>query len=378
MMKRIVSALSAVLFCAAAIPVHAADAGSGSLPGADSARSACLFEPSTGTFLYQKNADEPLPMASTTKIMTALAALDAMPPETPVTVAPEACGIEGSGIGLTPGETLTLGDLLWAVMLESANDAAAAAAIGVSGGIGAFAELMNRKAADLGLKDTHFVNPHGLDDKDHYTTARELAKIAAAAMENPLIREMAGCVRHEIPKPGGTRTLLNHNRLLRECPDVIGVKTGFTKRSGRCLVTAAERDGVTLFAVTLDDPDDWRDHRALYDAAFPRCHAVTLAEKGGISFPVPCPGSEKGAVTARNAEELKRIFFGDPPEVRTLIETKRMLFPPVEEGGVIGPTRRERSLGKSPSSHRNPYRLPLRLRDFSKSCSARRERRQHR
>ena len=108
------------------------------------------------------------------------------------------------------------------------------------------------------------------------------------------------------------------------------------KRSGRCLVTAAERDGVTLVAVTLNDPDDWRDHRTLYDAAFPLCHAVTLAEAGGISFPVPCPGSEKGAVEAVNKTGLTRVFFGEEPEVRTVIETKRMLFPPVKAGDAVG------------------------------------------
>ncbi len=331
-MKRLRSAALAVLCCClAAAPVSA-----GELPGADSARSACLTESATGTVLYEKNADERLPMASTTKIMTAYASLGVLDPETVITVAPEACGIEGSGIGLVPGEELTLEDLLWAVMLESANDAAAAVAYGVSGGIGEFAALMNETAAGLGLKDTHFVNPHGLDDEDHFTTARDLAKLAAAAMDLPLIRTMAGTVRHEIAKPDGTRTLINHNRLLRECPDIIGVKTGFTKRSGRCLVTAAERNGVTLIAVTLNDPDDWRDHRALYDAAFPLCHAVTLAEAGKINVPVPCPGSEKGAIAASNDASLTRIFFGDAPKIRTVVETKRMLFPPVDEGDTVG------------------------------------------
>ena len=330
-MKRLYSAFCAVLFfCAAVLPADASnDTGT-------SAASAILFEPTTETVLFEKDADSRLPMASTTKIMTALVALEAVPLETKVAVPDEACGMEGSGIGLTPGEELTVEDLLWAVLLESANDAAAATAIAVSGSIAAFADRMNEKAVQLGLTDTHFANPHGLDDEAHYTTARDLAKITASAMENDTFRKMVSSVRHEIPKPNGTRYLINHNRLLRERSDVIGVKTGFTKHSGRCLVTAAERDGVCLIAVTLNDPDDWRDHCALYDAVFPRCTRIRFAEPGGISFPVPCVGSEKGAVRAVNDTGLERVFIDGRPEYRTVIETKRMLFPPVECGEEIG------------------------------------------
>ena len=331
-MKRLLSLFCAVLsVCAASLTVQA-DAPEPSV----SAESALLLEPSTGTVLFEKNADRRLPMASTTKIMTALTVLEALPLDRTVTIPPEACGVEGSGIGLVPGEELTVEDLLWAVLLESANDASTAAAIAVSGSVGAFADRMNEKAREFGLTDTHFVNPHGLDDEEHYTTARELAVIASRAMENEDFRRMVSTVRHEIPKSGGTRYLLNHNRLLRECPDVTGVKTGFTKRSGRCLVTSAEKDGVTLIAVTLNDPDDWRDHRAMFDAAFPRCHQITLAKSGGVSFPVPCPGSESGAVRAVNREGLTGLFFDGVPEIRTVVETKRLLFPPVEPGDVIG------------------------------------------
>ena len=330
-MKRLYSAFCAVLFfCAAVLPADASnDTGT-------SAASAILYEPTTETVLFEKDADSRLPMASTTKIMTALTALESMPPDTKISVPAEACGVEGSGIGLTPGEELTLEDLLWAVLLESANDAAEAVALAVSGSISAFADRMNEKAEELGLADTHFVNPHGLDDEAHYTTARDLAKIAACAMENETFRRMVSSVRHEIPKPGGTRYLINHNRLLRERPEVIGVKTGFTKRSGRCLVTAAEKDGVTLIAVTLNDPDDWRDHGALYDGAFPRCTLIRFAEPGGISFPVPCAGSEKGAVRAVSEEGFERVFIDGAPDFRTVIETKRMLFPPVERGETAG------------------------------------------
>ena len=331
-MKRLLSCCCALFFlCAPAFPVRAETA-----EPSVSAEAAILIEPVTGTVLFEKDADRRLPMASTTKIMTALVVLESLPLSQIVTVPAQACGMEGSGVGLVPGEELTAEDLLWAVLLESANDAAAAAALAVSGSIGAFADLMNEKAAAFGLKDTHFVNPHGLDDEAHYTTARELAVIASRAMENADFRRMVSAVRHEIPKPGGTRYLINHNRLLRECPDVTGVKAGFTKRSGRCLVTSAERDGVTLIAVTLNDPDDWRDHRSLYDASFPRCRRVTLANAGEIAFPVPCVGSERGSVRAVNREELSMIFIDGVPKIRKTLETKRLLFPPVEAGDVIG------------------------------------------
>ena len=171
--------------------------------------------------------------------------------------------MEGSSVYLAQDEVLTLKELLYALLLESANDAAVAIAMAVDGSVDAFADRMNRYAAQLGLKDTHFVNPHGLDDDAHYTTARELALITRAALENPDFREIVSTQKTVIPLRGseGVRLLLNHNRLLREYDGCIGVKTGFTKKTGRCLVSAAERDGVMLIAVTLGAPDDWNDHR---------------------------------------------------------------------------------------------------------------------
>ena len=212
----------------------------GSLPV--SAESAILIEAKTGTALYEKKADERLPMASTTKIMTALVALELAPPETVVTVPREAVGTEGSSVYLFEGEQLTLEQLLYALLLASANDAAVAIACGTAGSVEAFAGKMNEKAASLGLRNTHFVNPHGLDDPDHYTSARDLAVIARAALEVPLIRKAVSTQKITIPHNAedGVRLLVNHNKLLRTYDGAIGVKTGFTKRSGRCLVSAAE------------------------------------------------------------------------------------------------------------------------------------------
>ena len=185
------------------------------------------------------------------------------------TIPPEACGIEGTSIYLQPGETLTVRDLLYALLLSSANDAATALALCCSGSIPAFADRMNRIAEQLGLENTHFVNPHGLDHPEHYSTARDLALIAAAAFEDVNFREIVSTRRYLIPAPdGGRRILTNHNKLLSRYSDCVGVKTGFTKKSGRCLVSAAERDGVLLISVTLNDPNDWNDHTLLLDYGF--------------------------------------------------------------------------------------------------------------
>jgi D-alanyl-D-alanine carboxypeptidase len=202
-----------------------------------------------------------------------------------VTVPPEAAGVEGSSVYLKAGEKIKLEDLLYALMLSSANDAAAAIAISVSGSIDAFAELMNAKARELGLENTHFENPHGLDVEEHYTTAYELAKIAAYALENEMFAKIVSTVKHIVPASEGgyARALVNHNRLLREYDDIIGVKTGFTKKCGRTLVSAARRGGVTLVCVTLCDGDDWRDHRAILDYGFSEQSALQFLRLDKIS-----------------------------------------------------------------------------------------------
>lgn len=163
-----------------------------------SARAVSLYEPLSGSFLYTKNQDERLPMASTTKIMTALVAVETFPLDNTVKIPAEACGIEGSSLYLREGETLTMRELLYGLMLRSANDAAAAIAYAVSGGIDEFSDLMNKKAEALGLTDTHFTNPHGLDADGHFTTARELALIAAEALKNPTFKEIASTDRKSV------------------------------------------------------------------------------------------------------------------------------------------------------------------------------------
>ncbi len=234
-----------------------------------SARSAALYDSSSQSFLYTKNADTRLPMASTTKIMTALVAIESSPLDAIVNVSDEAIGTEGSSLYLKKGEQMTMEDLLFGLMLRSANDAAAAIAYNISGSIEAFADKMNEKAESMGLQNTHFTNPHGLDDKMHYTTAKELAIIASEALKNDTFYSIVSTKKRIIKNTDGeARLLINHNKLLNMYDDAIGVKTGYTKKSGRCLVGAAERDGVRLITVTINAPNDWKDHVSLFEYGF--------------------------------------------------------------------------------------------------------------
>lgn len=303
-----------------------------------SARAALLMEEATGTVLFEKNADARLPMASTTKIMTALVALEHADPDLVISTPKEAVGTEGSSIYLFEDEELTLEELLWALLLNSANDAAVAIAFGVAGGVEEFADLMNRKAEELGLENTHFANPHGLDDPAHYTTARELAIIARAALANPLIREMVATRKKTIPHNGsdGVRLLVNHNKLLRLYEGAFGVKTGFTKRTGRCLVSAAEREGLSLIAVTLDAPSDWADHRAMLDAGFAALSALSLATAGEISLSLPVVGGIADTVAVSNPAAAKIILPSSHGDVTMVIELPRFLYAGFSEGKQVG------------------------------------------
>ena len=182
----------------------------------------------------------------------------------PLPAPPEAAGIEGSSLYLKAGDTRSVRELLYGLMLRSGNDAAAALAVCCDGSVEAFVARMNTRARELGLRQTHFANPSGLDDEDHYSTARELALLARAAMENRTFREVVST--RSITIDG--RTMTNHNKLLWRYEGALGVKTGYTRTAGRILVGAAERDGRRLIAVTIADPNDWADHAALYDYGF--------------------------------------------------------------------------------------------------------------
>ena len=216
-----------------------------------SAAAAVLMDADTGQVLYDHNGSRRMLIASTTKIMTALVALERASPTDVITVKQEHM-TEGSSMYLRPGERVTVEELLYGLLLCSGNDAAEALADGC-GGTASFVRRMNSLAGELGMEDTSFENPSGLDGQAHYSTARDMARLAAYAARSVAI---------------GGRTMTNHNRLLRAVPGCIGMKTGYTRAAGRTLVSAAERDGRRLVAVTLQDGNDWADHAALYDWGF--------------------------------------------------------------------------------------------------------------
>ena len=302
-----------------------------------SAHAAALIDADSGRILWTKNADEQMSMASTTKIMTALVAIENADIKGEVVIPAKAVGVEGSSVCLKEGEILTLEELLYAMLLESANDAAAAIAIHVGGSIEDFAMMMNERAAQMGLESTSFANPHGLDAEGHFTTAHELAVIAAEALKNPDFAKMVSTYRHQIPfGKESRRYLLNHNKMLKLYDGAIGVKTGFTKKSGRCLVSAAERDGLRLVAVTLNAPSDWSDHRAMLDYGFENYEMREIVKPGEFGFRLSCIGGEEPEITVTNTEGFKVCMKKGDSDVKVTVNLPRFVYAPVEAGENLG------------------------------------------
>lgn len=333
LMKRAVALVLAGV-TAAAMDLTAAAAGPGDL----SAVSAVLIEAETGTVLYQKNAGERRAMASTTKIMTALLTIEAGDLDREFTVDPLAIRVEGTSMGLQEGDRVSRRDLLYGILLPSGNDAANAAAVSVSGSIPEFVKLMNSKAQELGLSDTHFVTPSGLDADGHYTTALDLARLTAYAMKEETFREIVACRSAEVEfgNPPYKRTLYNSNKMLARYDGAIGVKTGFTDNARRCLVSAAERDGVTLIAVTLNAGDDWNDHTKMLDYGFTQVKAYPL--ELGCDTRVSVAGTGKSVGVYSHEETLALT-----PQQRTRI-TRRVMLPAfvygtVDKGDKLGEIR---------------------------------------
>lgn len=235
-----------------------------------SARAAVLINGKNGEIIMEKNKDERLPMASTTKIMTGLLACESKKMKKTVTVSPVASGTEGSSLWLEPGERQTLENLTYGLMLRSGNDAAVAIAEFLGGSTDAFALLMNERAKKIGVRNTSFKNPNGLNEDGHFTTAYDLALISRAAMKNKKFRKIVSTKNKTVPWESSEwdRSLTNHNKMLWRYDGCNGIKTGFTKKSGRCLVTSAKRGGTELICVTLNAPDDWNDHTKMLDYGF--------------------------------------------------------------------------------------------------------------
>ena len=265
-----------------------------------SARRAYVLDAVSGRVLYEKNANERSLIASTTKIMTALIVCEQCNVLDRMRIPKEAVGIEGSSMYLQEGEILTIQELLYGLMLCSGNDAAVALAIYCGGTVEGFSELMNDKARNLGLRHTHFENPNGLDSQQHYSTAADLAKLAAYAMENPIFRKTVSTKSIRI----GQRQLVNHNKLLWRIAGADGVKTGYTKAAGRILVSSAERSGRRLVVVTLDAPMDWNDHEVLLEHGFTRYNVQKIVAKGQLIGTAEVLGGNKQLVQLLAGEDV--------------------------------------------------------------------------
>jgi D-alanyl-D-alanine carboxypeptidase (penicillin-binding protein 5/6) len=276
-------------------------------------------------------------MASTTKIMTALVLLEKENLDNILTVTKEMYMVEGTSIGLREGDKISYRNLLYGMMLESGNDAANAIAIGVGRNINSFADLMNQKAAQIGMNNSHFVTPSGLDADEHYTTAYDMALLAAAAMENETFRQVVSTEVYKSIYNDGvtTRTYYNHNRLIRELEGCEGIKTGYTSKSGRCLVTSCSRGGVRLIAVTLNAPDDWRDHKALYEYGFSDITEMPLhTDLSGRKIPIA--GGQKKYSTLYSDGAAFKLPSGASPDIKTVITLPPFLYAPINAGDTVG------------------------------------------
>lgn len=319
-----------ILLVSFAVPCEALEAA----PSV-SARAFIVMEAASRSVIYEGNSRTELPMASTTKIMSALLCLESGDLDTQFTVDSDAIHVEGSSMGLVEGDIVTKRALCYGMLLPSGNDAAGAAAVRIAGSYAAFADRMNARAAEIGMTQTHFVTPSGLHDEQHYSTAYDMALLTAAALRNEEFREICSQSSAKVcfGNPPYDRWLENSNKLLTSCEGVIGVKTGFTDEAGRCLVSACERNGVTLICITLNDKDDWNDHARLYDAAFSCVTAQTAPLPRSITLPVAGGTAETVPVCAQ--EEVTYGAVGtEMPVCRWEVEAAPLLYAPVEKGSI--------------------------------------------
>ena len=296
-----------------------------------SASSAILVDVDSGRVLYEQNADARMLIASTTKILTALVAIEEGNLSDTVTVSRQAALTEGSAMYLQEGEQLTLETLLYGLMLCSGNDAAVAIAEHVGGSQEKFVSMMNRRAKELGMENSSFANPNGLDDEDHYSTARDMARLACAAAGNETLMRIASTKSITI----GGRTMTNHNKLLRYMDGCTGLKTGFTKAAGRTLVSCAEQNGQRLVAVTLQDGNDWADHQALYEYGFSAYPARYFAKLGQTMDRAAVAGGAVSSVALVAADSFSWPV-GAGEEVTSSIRLDASLRAPLSAGQQVG------------------------------------------
>ncbi len=302
-----------------------------------SAQSGVLYEPVSGRVIFEKNKDEKRGMASTTKIVTAITALENGNLNDIVTVSKKAADVEGSSVWLEEGEKQTLYNLLYGLMLSSGNDAAIAIAEHISEDTEKFALLMNETAQKAGAKNSSFKNPNGLDEEGHFTTAYDLAKITAYAMENEQFREIVKTKKKTIPWENHQwdRTLKNHNKLLTLYEGADGVKTGFTKKCGRCLVSSAVKNGTRLIAVTLNAPNDWDDHTKMLDWGFENLKSIQVVKKDEILSEMFVENGTENTVTLLAEKDIHLpLLKNDKVEVKLNVTKK--IKAPISAGQMLG------------------------------------------
>lgn len=305
------------------------------------AEAAVVMDADSGRLLYAQNPDKRLANASTTKIMTALLTLEQPDQDRYFTVDSDAIQVEGTTMGLQPGDSVTLHQLAAGMLLPSGNDAANAAAVEIAGSEEAFARLMNQRAAELGLENTQYRNPSGLDAEGHYSSARDLATLAAHALENEDFADIVSKqeIRMAFGNPPYNRSLYTTNKLLERYPYAIGVKTGYTDDAGLCLVTAAEKDGTRLIIVTLNGKDDVNTHMRLYEHFFPLLARVDLSGfTEGLSVPVT-GGTRDSVAAVPAAEPEAALLEREYDELTREVELPRFVYAPVEAGQVLGEIR---------------------------------------
>ena len=301
---------------------------------------AALMEAGSMRLLAGTNEHERLPMASTTKVMTALLAIERCDLEGMVKIPDQAVGVEGSSMYLCKGESLRMMDLLYGLMLTSGNDAAVAIAIEIAGTVEDFAALMNARAAEIGCTDTNFVTPNGLHNAEHYTTAYDLCLIACEAMQSEVFRQIVSTDYYQTRSGDRTRTLKNKNRILWQYDGGNGIKTGYTKAAGRCLVFSAERSGAQLVGVVLNCPDMWEEATALLDYGFENYRVSRLLEDNTRVGHVAVLGGEKNGLEVRAKEDiLYPLAIDGTDKLRWELDCVQELRAPVAEGTPLGELR---------------------------------------
>lgn len=304
-----------------------------------SAKSAVLMEKNSGRVLYIKNGHDLLPMASTTKIMTAILAIERGNMEQEVVVGKNASGVEGSSIWLSSGEKMKLKDMLYGLMLSSGNDAAIAIAEHLGGSVKGFVEMMNLKAKEIGANNTNFSNPNGLHDEGHYTTAYDLALISCYAMKNPVFCEIVNTKYKQIPWEGHEydRVVKNKNKILWQYEGGNGIKTGYTKNAGKCLSAGAQKNGMQLVAVVLNDGDMFKDCMNLLNYGFENYNLYTILEKGEKAGTLHIKnGKQENLDVFYDEDILLPISENEKGNIVKRINLEKEIQAPVKKGQTVG------------------------------------------